>query len=64
MSISRKEFLEFLKATCSVAALPGSLHGSAPTRQLQSALAPTADTSEAVETLTRGSLQTSSLIFP
>lgn len=48
MSISRREFLDFLKATCAVAALPASVYGAAPAQQLMPALAPTADTSEAI----------------
>ena len=48
MNISRREFLDFLKATCAVAAVPSSLTGSAITQQLQPALAPAPDTSEAI----------------
>jgi hypothetical protein len=48
MSISRREFLDFLKATCAVADLRPSLMSSAPAQQLMSASAPTADSSEAI----------------
>ena len=48
MSISRREFLDFLKATCAVAALPASLYGAAPAQQLMSASASTDDAQEAI----------------
>src|SRR6266851_5746460 len=46
--ISRREFIDFLKATCAVAALPNSLTGSASAEYARlSAAARTADSSEA-----------------
>jgi len=48
MSISRREFLDFLKATCAVAALPASLTSSVTGQQLMPASAARADTSEAI----------------
>lgn len=48
MTLSRREFLDFLKATCAVAALPSSFTRPATAQQLKSASAPRAGSSEAI----------------
>ncbi len=48
MTLSRREFFDFLKATCAVAAVPGVLTGSASPQSLVAVAPKTSNTSEAV----------------
>ncbi len=48
MTLSRREFLDFLKATCAVAALPSALTSPASAQTLLAAAPPTPDSSEAI----------------
>src|SRR6266404_2758630 len=48
MTLSRREFFDFLKATCAVAAMPGVLTGSASSQSFVAVSPKTSDSSEAI----------------